>query len=216
MTGGVVLGLAGSVAAYRGFHARSQAVERSENAASSAQAPHGRPDPRNEVQHLRSELALMQGQLSGLRELVAEQKAPAPSMPAAAEPEAFDPAALQARREESARRWKEHMAEVAMAFEQEPPDRNFAVTSQAAVDRALASHPTIQASAGKLDCRARTCRIEIRDDGSGQLGKQLPLFLQAVGQTLSRAQADHVAGEHGQKTMLLYLTNEPAAQTARR
>src|SRR5687768_5886336 len=133
MTGGVVLGLAGSVAAYRGFHARSQTLERSENAASSAQAPLGRPDLRNEVQHLRSELALMQGQLSGLRELAAEQKAPAPAAPAA-EPAAFDPVALQARREESARRWKEHMNEVAMAFEQEPPDGNFAVTSQAAVD----------------------------------------------------------------------------------
>jgi hypothetical protein len=216
IAGGVVVGLAGSVAAYRDFHARSLTVERSETTAFSAQPRREKPGTGNEVQHLRSELALMQGQLAGLRELVGEQKAPEPSTPAA-EHQEFDPAAVQARREESARRWKEHMAEVAMAFEQETPDRSFAATSQAAVDLALQNNPAIQASAGKLDCRSRTCRIEIRDDGSGHLGKQLPLFLQAVGQTLPRAQADHVAGENGQKTMLLYLTNEqPAAQTARR
>jgi hypothetical protein len=219
ITGGVVLGLAGSLAAYRGLHAPSGAGERRETPASSARPRAEKPDPGPEVERLRSELALMQGQLVGLRDLVSEQKAPAPSPPSApaAEPEAFDPAALQQRREESARRWKEHMAEVAMGFEQEAPDRNFAATSQAAVARALQSNPAIQASAGKLDCRSRTCRIEIRDDGRDQLGKQLPLFLQAVGGTLPRAEADHVVGENGQKTMLLYLTTEePAAKTARR
>ena len=214
LAGVVVLGLAGSVVAYRGFHA-SASIARGSKASAPAEARAQNPAAPSDVQRLRSELALVQGQMVGLRDQVAEQKRPAAPTPTQ-QSEAPDPAALQERRAESARRWKEHMAEVAATFEQEPFDRNFATAALTAIDRALQSNPTLQALAGKPDCRAHTCRLEIQNDGSSAVSKQLPLFLQAVGRTLPRAQADHIDGENRQKTMVLYVSNGNPAMEPRR
>jgi len=108
------------------------------------------------------------------------------------------------------------MAEVAFAFEQEALDRAFATTMNDAVNRAMQDDPVIQKVAGKVDCRFRTCRVEIHDAKSNEVNQQLPGFLRSVGGSLRRAQADYVDGANGQKTVVLYLTNEePAADPGR-
>lgn len=209
IAGGTVVGLAGALAAHRGFHepikiepARVEAL--------------ARPlEPRNDVTALRSELALMKAQVVSLHGAMAERTSPQPPAPTT-RAEAPDPATLQERRLEGARRWQEHMAEVAATFEDEALDRNFAATAQASVERALESQPALKSAAGKVDCRSRTCRLEVRKDGAGLVDKQLPLFLRAVGGVLPRAQADHIEGENGQKTMVLYLANGNPAMEPRR
>ena len=66
LAGLVVLGLAGSVVAYRGFHA-SASIARGSKASATAEARAQNPAAPSDVQRLRSELALVQGQMVGLR-----------------------------------------------------------------------------------------------------------------------------------------------------
>ena len=80
--------------------------------------------------------------------------------------------------------------------------------AQAALTTAIQKNPVIQAAIGNVDCRSRTCRVEISDDGSGKLDKQLPLFVQSVGKTLPNMQAERVGERSGPSMMVLYLTDE--------
>lgn len=211
----IMFGLVGSVVAYLGFQAPARADNRAHAASSSTSPETSGKAMGQDVERLRGEVALMQRQMLALRAANAEQKAPEAA--AAADPEMLDPESLRERREESTRRWKEHMVEVARAFEQEGIDRDFARTTKDAVDRVVQNDAVIQKVAGRVECRSRTCRVEIRDSKSTEVSQQLPRFLQAVGGTLRRAQADYVDGENGQKTLLLYLTNEePVAETPHR
>jgi hypothetical protein len=100
------------------------------------------------------------------------------------------------------------MADVSAAFASEPLDRRFASVGQAALATAIQKNPVIQAAVGNIDCRSRTCRVEISDDGSGKLDKQLPLFVQSVGGTLPNMQAERVGDRSGPSKMVLYLTDE--------
>jgi hypothetical protein len=156
---------------------------------------------------MRAELGLGEGQLRALREQVAERKAPEAPPPVEA-PEPPDEASIQEQRKESARHWKEHMADVSAAFESEPLDHSFAPVAQAALATAIQKNPVVQAAVGNVDCRSRTCRVEVSDDGSGKLDKQLPLFVQSVGETLPYMQAERVGDRSGPSKMVLYLTNE--------
>jgi len=216
LLGGVLaVAVSGSVVAQGGLLGRVRA-DSAKVAPLSAKPEATRFEGNQDIERLRAELAQVQGQLLTLRARVDEPKTPEATA-AAAEPEKLDPETLRARREESARRWKEHMGEVATAFEKEAFNRGFATTAKGAVDRAIQSSPVLQKVADNVDCRSRTCRVEIHDGKSPDVSKQLPIFLQSVGRTLSSAQADYVDGENGQKTAVLYLTNEPpdAAQRAR-
>ena len=211
----IAVAVCGSVAVYGGLRDRVRA-DSTKVAPLSAKPEAAGLERNQDIERLRAELAQVQGQLLTLRDRVDERKVPEATT-AAAEPEKLDPETLRARREEGARRWKEHMSEVATAFEQETHDHGFATTAKSAVDRAIQSSPVLQKVADNVDCRSRTCRVEIHDGKSPAVSKQLPIFLQSIGRTLSTAQADYVDGENGQKTAVLYLTNEQpdAAQRAR-
>jgi hypothetical protein len=166
-----------------------------------------------DVARLRAELALVQAQVNGLRKRESEQKGTETAAAEAAEAQEVDPQTLRAQREESERKWKDHMAEVAMDFEQEPVDRAFATTAKTAIERELQNNPVVQAVAGKVECRTHTCRFEIRDARNADVSKQLQMFVHKLGGTLPRAQADPVEDANGQLSLVLYMTDqEPLAQ----
>ncbi len=202
--GASVLTIAAAVVVYRSLQAPERAV-RQEVVASAAEPATARSEI--ELERMRAELGLVQGQLRALREQVTERKAPEAPAPVEAQ-EPPDEASIQEQREESARRWKEHMADVSAAFESEPLDRRFASAAQAALATAIEKNPVVQAAVGNVDCRSRTCRVEVSDDRSGKLDKQLPLFVQSVGGTLPYMQAERVGDRRGPSKMVLYLTNE--------
>lgn len=215
LASGLVVVLAGSAVAYRALHPPARASLRAEPAGSRAELGE-RSDQSEEMERMRAQLASVQGQLAALR---TQSAAPKPDVPAETEPrpmlmEDLDPEILRAKREEDAQLWKDHMAEVALAFEDETFDRGFAAPAQSAVEQAIQNQPALKASAGKIECRSRTCRLEFRDAKSPEVGKALPLFLQSLGGTLPNMQADHVEDENGRSTAVLYLTNEQALAQA--
>jgi hypothetical protein len=206
-----VFGLAGSVLAYLSFESYGQKRDRGK-ATTPERAATGRSENGKDIERLRTELARMQSQIDNLRQR-GEQKATETAAPKGAEPQELDAQALRAQREESARQWKDHMAEVAMDFEEEAVDRTFATTAKSAVEQELQNNPLLQAAAGKVECRTHTCRLEIRDARNPDVSKQLQVFVHKLGATLPRAQGDTVQGENGQSSLVLYMTDqEPVAQ----
>jgi hypothetical protein len=201
------LALSAAVAVRLGFKVRPHAEGSTTVATSRAQPLAAVPGGAKELERLRGEIALLQAQMLALQDRMTEPRSPEAVVPKP-EPELLDPETVRERQRASARRWKEHMAEVAASFEQEPRDRNFSTTKKAAVDRAIQNNPVLQKVTGDVDCRSRTCRVEIRDSKSPEVSKQLPALLQSVGPALRRAQADQVDGVNGEKTTMLYLTNE--------
>jgi len=213
IAGALFLALSASVAAHLALQGRARAEAAVSPAAPPAQQVPTVPGGARELERLRSEVALLQAQMLALHDRMAEPRTSEAVVPKT-EPESLDPESVRERQRAGAQRWKEHMVEVAASFEQEPRDRNFATTKKAAVDRAIQNNPVLQKVAGDVDCRSRTCRVEIRDNKSPDVSKQLPALLQSVGPALRRAQADHVDGLNGERTTMLYLTNEePGAPT---
>src|ERR1044071_9104787 len=133
VAGALVFGLAGTVLAYLGFESYGQNRARGK-ATTPERAATGRSENDKDVERLRAELARMQSQIDNLRQR-GEQKATETAALPAAETQELDPQTLRAQREESDRKWKDHMAEVAMDFEQEAVDRTFATTAKAAVEQ---------------------------------------------------------------------------------
>jgi hypothetical protein len=212
VVGALVFGLAGSAVAYLGSDASTHRRDRNEAAAKESAAT-DRADQGQDVERLRAELALLRGELNHLRDRESEQKAPEAAEHPATEAEEVDPQKLRAEREEADRQWKDHMAEVAMDFEQETVDRTFATKATTAVEQELQNNPVIQAAAGKVECRTHTCRLEIRDARNSEVSKQLQMFVHKLGPTLPRAQADQVQDANGQTNLVLYMTDqEPVAQ----
>jgi hypothetical protein len=214
--GAILLAIAASVLVYRGLQAPERAARHPVTTAEPVTAAPVAAKSDADLARMRAELGLVQGQLRALQERMTEQTVPEAAAAVEAQ-EPSDGASLHERRVEDARLWKEHMAEVSAAFASEPLDRRFASVGQAAITSAFQKHPVIQAAAGKIDCRSRTCRVEIADNQSGSLDKELPLFVNSVGGTLPNMKAERVGDRSGPSTMVLYFTNEqqPVAANAR-
>ena len=131
--------------------------------------------------------------------------------PAAFAPTQTEPPSPEARAEDE-RRYREFVAGIEAKFRDELRDPQWSAATAAAVQTALASDSDLRPLARGVECRSQTCRVEIADDGSGKLGKLLPLFAQQVGQSLPSMTADRVEDASGAATMVLYMSRsiEPA------
>ena len=213
--GALVLALAASVLVYRNLQPPGGTARDTARAAAAEPVTAAPVAAKSDADsaRMRAELGLLQGQLRALQERVNERKTSEAAAPVEAE-EPLDEASLMERRKEDARLWKEHMAEVSAAFASEPLDRRFASVGETAITAAIQKNPVIQAAAGKIDCRSRTCRVEIADDQNPKLDKELPLFVQSLGGTLPNMKAERVGDRSGPSTMVLYFTNERQAVAA--
>lgn|GEM_PF-1220728 len=212
-TGAIVVAITGGVLIFGAI----KAPERARAFAASAEKAPQPLSNASELEGMRAELGRMRSQIAGLRNNLAEQQAPASAPAPSAAPVSIDQlsaAELRAGREEDARRWKDHMAEVALAFNDETFDRSFSTRATGALDEAMRSNPVIKGAAEKLDCRSRTCRLEIKDAMNDTVATQLPLFLMSLHGSLPNMQADNFEAPNGKTTVVLYLTNEMTAQNS--
>jgi hypothetical protein len=105
------------------------------------------------------------------------------------------------------RRHAEYMAGIAAAFRSEPISPSWSSGTAAMVRSAIAQDEALRRLAGDAECRARTCRVEIADDGSGTLGKVVPLFALHVGPELPSVAAERVVADAGGAArMVLYMS----------
>jgi hypothetical protein len=157
-----------------------------------------------------AELAEMRREIAQLRRQVwtqeQRQAAAGPGKAEAQDPAAAkDPRTDPEARAEQERKYREYMAGVDAAFRKETTDPRWSSATSSAVQTALIADNDLRPLARGVECRSHTCRVEIADDGSGKLGKILPMFAQQVGQELPSVVANRVEDAGGAATMVLYM-----------
>jgi len=166
--------------------------------------------PPGESSAAASELADLRRELFELKRVVRTQgHEPVAAEPAA--PAAPDPRTDPEARADYERRYREHMAGVEAAFRQEAADPRWSSATAATVQSALAADSDLRPLARGVECRSRTCRLELADDGSGKLGKILPVFAQQVGRELPSIAYDRIVDASGTATMVLYMARQDDA-----
>jgi hypothetical protein len=109
------------------------------------------------------------------------------------------------------------MAVIEAGFQREPADLRWATETEGVVQAVLAGDTLLQNTLLDLECRSRTCRVELADDNTGELAKGLPGVLLQLAATLPSAKAQVGVDSAGGKTLILYLTQDmPAVPPPRR
>ena len=113
-------------------------------------------------------------------------------------------------RAEAERKRKEYVAGIDAGFRKEARDPQWSATTTSTIQTALAADDGLRTSTRGVECRSQTCRVEIADDGSGKLGKALPMFVHTVGQALPTTTADRVVDASGGATLVFYMSRNTA------
>ncbi|HKY37257.1 MAG TPA: hypothetical protein VJN18_15040 [Polyangiaceae bacterium] len=170
----------------------------------------GVPEPAandGELIRLRGDLERVRGQLGQLENAVAKQKLE--DQPSEGQPAEDSDLTVQEQRALADQRWKEHMVEVATAFDREPRDPRWSGAATAALQNALARDPALEAVAGKIDCRSSTCRFDLQRNAA--VDNQLSVLLMSLHDILPEAEADHVTTD-GKSRYTLYLKDSRRSQ----
>lgn len=154
-------------------------------AAPGAAAPADMAQLRQEVASLRREVAELRMMLT--RTPSAPQPAGAPATPLASEAPAVAPAETMFRAEQVDQVWSKQ--------------------ASAAVRAALArTNGELESQVRRLECRTRTCRVEVNPASADQLEGAMPAVLANLGATLPNMTATQVGSDDGSEATLLYLT----------
>jgi len=168
-----------------------------------------------------SELAELRGRVAALKTEIAELRGQVKSKPdaGAALPQTSVPARnagsrdLQAMAEQEAARHAA-MAGVDAAFQRQVLDPDWAGKASSVVQQALNTDEVLRAAGGKVECRSRTCRVEIVEVAPGNLTERLRPLLSQVGETLPRSTVDYVDEGGGRTRIVVYLDRDVAPQGA--
>lgn len=98
------------------------------------------------------------------------------------------------------------MAKLEQSLAQEPVDRAWADKTSATVLEVLGSPEADRLEALSLECRSRTCRLELANDDAAATAKMLPLLLHRLGQTLPSSVANQVDHPDGRRSTILYMS----------
>jgi hypothetical protein len=159
-----------------------------------------------QLTRLGQELTAMRSELAAMREQMG--KAHAPAEPTARE-EGEDEGMRAARRAEGDAMHQARLASVDSAFRGEPNNPQWAASTSSSIREALAAAQIDASKLRAMECRSRTCRIELVEDESSDLSKTLPMFALQVGRALPAVTADHIDDGHGRRTAVLYLSSHP-------
>jgi len=168
-----------------------------------------------ELAEMRQELAQLRAQLRNQ----AQRLAAGDSAREVQVPDGKNPGNDPELRADEARKHREYVTAVDVAFRNEATDPRWSSATSSTVRSVIAASDDLRPLAREVECRSRTCRVEITDDGSGKLGKLLPVFAQQVGHELPSVSADRVEDASGAATMVLYLARNddaPASGTPAR
>ena len=158
---------------------------------------------------LRYELAALRAEVADLKRQMAAQSSvrPAQAVPAqAARQPGVDPLAQA----EEDRQRREQMQTLEAAFRGESSDPLWSGQAGAVVQAAFARNKALQAALRSVECRSRTCRVEVAADGGGSaLAKLIPVLALQVGKDLPSMTVSEAEDPPGVGTTILYFSKEP-------
>lgn len=98
------------------------------------------------------------------------------------------------------------MASVEGAFLNEPRDPIWSSNMASTIRDAAKTDDTMRRVLGNVDCRSRTCRVELAEDAVGGVGQNVALFLMNLGSAAGSTVTDRVEQTNGSKTTILYVS----------
>lgn len=156
-----------------------------------------------DIATLKRELTDLKAEIAALNQFVRSQAA---SQPLAGRdektPQLRDPLA-QADAEQQR---QQQIALIEAGFRSETTDADWSAASLAKLQAALAK-PALQSALRSMECRSRTCRVEIAH-ASTDVQKILPLFANQLADSLPNLTAGEVDGSTGDGNMVLYLSRD--------
>ena len=107
------------------------------------------------------------------------------------------------------------MEAVDALFRQQAIDPTWSANTSASIRSALNSEEVGGIQADNIDCRSESCRVELRDDGSGSLSKSMPMLAQQLAGTMPNITANNITQPNGDSTLVLYLSRQVEQQPSR-
>jgi len=155
---------------------------------------------RRDVALLRAELAVQhRAQVAG----TGADRSDGAGAAASAEGTPAQPESAEAQEQ----RRKTYLAGIAAGFQGEAVDARWSSTAVAAVRAAIDADDHLRRAIRDIECRSRTCKVQLADSGDGSLNKALPVLALRVGQSLPRVDADWNRDDAtGTTTVVLYMS----------
>lgn len=157
---------------------------------------------------LQERVAALDAEVKALRQQLATARAQAPAGSTAAPAAAAMPAEPRARDDPAAFAEAERATVTALesTFRREATDPRWSRENAALLQQALTAGASGAVRVGAVECRSRTCRVEIPDDGSGEAGDVLALLSERVGERLPTLSSARIEQGNGSATTVLYLS----------
>ncbi len=181
--------------------AASSSVHLVSNDSGSAQGP----DSREATLVLMQQVAMLRAEIAELRKK--QSVAGTAGLASDENPVERREAPLDAKEmERQKEEWHAHIADVEAAFHEEARDPNWAAAVGSSVRQAFRSDEAVAAKLRNVDCRSRTCRLELSDNGPEPVSDMLmPVLAQLTG-SLPKVKSDQIVDANGQKTVVLYMS----------
>ena len=117
---------------------------------------------------------------------------------------------VEAERALEAERHRSYMEGVAQSFAGERIDFGWAGNTSSRVAAAIDEDTVLRSAAHEIECRERTCRLQIEDDGSGRLSQRLSMMSLRLMDVLPTAAAELVDQGNGRNALVLYMSSQPS------
>jgi len=181
------------------------------NERSTAEMPSAAISPAVVTSHAADDSRLAM-QVAALQKEVAALKSRSPQVgaPSSAQaPKQIE--SVEAQRELEAERHHAYMEGVAQSFAGERIDFGWAGNTSSRVAAAIDEDTVLRSAAHEIECRERTCRLQIEDDGSGRLSQRLTVMSLRLMDVLPTAAAELVDQGNGRNALVLYMSSQPSA-----
>ena len=159
--------------------------------------------PHDALEQIREQLQKVRSDVADLRQRMDRIAAiPRESDATPADPRGYADAVAQAQQVDAQR-----LAASEAAFRSEQTDVAWGQRAMAAVRDAFAQgNEALVGQIGSIECRSRSCRVELRPDATDAVAHELPLILGHLSSLLPHAAAGQVDQGDGRPSTLLYLS----------
>jgi hypothetical protein len=184
----------------------SGAPARGDSAAARASAPMqvaaGAAVPDDEMAQMKQQVALLSREVAEIRRQLARMPGSALNVETAPDPRTDPNARLEAERVEQQR-----ITSTETAFRNEKEDARWSQGTVAAVRAALGeAGESLRNQVSSVECRSQSCRVVIGGDTRGPAGRDLPLVMMRLAETLPNVTAGQIDQGDGLPAMVLYLS----------
>ncbi len=160
---------------------------------------------------LTGEVDALKAEVLALRHQLPAQSSPAQSSPVPSRadgPPAADVRSDQSAREEEAATRQAQMEKVDAAFRSQTVDQSWSANTTSAIHEVLSSTEDGGLQAENIDCRSSSCRVELHDDGTGRLGKSLPIVALQLAGSMPTVTANTIPQDDGTSNVVLYMSRD--------